>query len=44
VRDRGFDRRPATATKPPALRHRLRYLDTSAIDADAVVETVKQLV
>ncbi len=44
VRDRGFDRRPATATKPPALRHRLRYLDTSAIDADAVVETVKQLI
>jgi hypothetical protein len=43
VRDRGFDRRPATATKPPALQHRLRYLDTSSIDADAVIETVKRL-
>ena len=28
VRDRGFDRRPATTTKPPSLHHRLCYLDT----------------
>ena len=43
VRDRGFDRRPATATKPAELAHRLRYLDSSSIDADAVIETVKEL-
>ena len=33
-----FDRRPATTTKPPSLRHRLEYLDTSAIPAGAVVD------
>ncbi|MBV9718451.1 MAG: hypothetical protein JOZ77_03980 [Candidatus Eremiobacteraeota bacterium] len=43
VRDRGFDRRPATTTKPPSLHHRLRYLDTHAIGADAVLEAARQL-
>lgn len=42
VRDRGFDRRPATVTKPASLQHRLQYLDTHAIPADAVVEAVRQ--
>ncbi len=43
VRDRGFDRRPATTTKPPALMHRLRYLDTVEIDAESVVEAARTL-
>jgi hypothetical protein len=43
VRDRGFDRRPATVTKPASLQHRLQYLDTLAIPTDAVVEAVRQV-
>ncbi|HET6274531.1 MAG TPA: hypothetical protein VFE16_01170 [Candidatus Cybelea sp.] len=43
VRDRRFDRRPATTTKPPSLQHRLRYLDTNAIDAQSVVEAARLL-
>jgi|SRR5580700_805335 hypothetical protein len=43
VRDRRFDRRPATATKPPSLQHRLVYLDTRAIDAQSVVEAARLL-
>ncbi len=38
VRERGFDRRPASATKPPSLAHRLIYLDRPAISAENVVE------
>jgi hypothetical protein len=41
VRDRRFDRRPATTTKPQALRHRLIYLDSNAIDAGSVVEAAR---
>ncbi len=41
VRDRGFDRRPATLSKPIALQHRLLYLDTPAIGADAVLEAAR---
>jgi hypothetical protein len=41
VRDRGFHRRPATTTKPPALQHRVRYLDSLGIDADAVIEATR---
>ncbi|MBV8530449.1 MAG: hypothetical protein JO104_03955 [Candidatus Eremiobacteraeota bacterium] len=44
VRDRGFDRRPATATKPPSLRHRVAYLDTLAIGADPVIEAARSLI
>jgi hypothetical protein len=44
VRERGFDRRPATTTKPASLRHRLRYLDTPAIDAQDVLEAVRALI
>jgi hypothetical protein len=41
VRDRGFERRPATTTKPPALQHRLTYLDTPGIGADAILDAVR---
>jgi hypothetical protein len=44
VRDRGFERRPATTTKPPSLRHRIVYLDTPEIGAEAVVEAARQVV
>jgi hypothetical protein len=43
VRDRGFDRRPATTTKPPTLRHRLAYLESSDIAAQDVFEALRQL-
>ncbi len=43
VRDRGFERRPATTTKPPSLRHRLIYLETHAIGADPAVEVAREL-
>jgi hypothetical protein len=41
VRDRGFDRRPATTTKPATLHHRLNYLDTQTIGAEAVVAALR---
>ena len=41
VRDRGFDRRPATTTKPPSLQHRLTYLDTLDVPADAVLAAIE---
>ncbi len=44
VRDHGFDRRPATTSKPASLRHRLRYLDTPTIDSQAVLEAVRALI
>ena len=44
VRDRGFDRRVATTSKPPLLRHRLCYLDTVTIDAEPVLDAALQLV
>lgn len=44
VRDRGFDRRPATTTKPPSLRHRLVYLDTPAIGAESVLDAVRAVI
>ncbi len=43
VRDRAFERRPATTTKPPALQHRLIYLDEHVIGADVVVEAARRL-
>lgn len=43
VRDLGFDRRPATTSKPAGLRHRLTYLDTQTIGAEAVVAAVREL-
>jgi hypothetical protein len=44
VRDRGFDRRPATTTKPASLQHRMQYLDTHAISAEAVVEAARRVI
>jgi hypothetical protein len=44
VRERGFDRRPATTTKPPSLAHRLRYLETRAIDPRSVAEAARELI
>lgn len=41
VRDRRFERRPATTTKPPSLQHRVVYLDTYAIDARRVLEAAR---
>ena len=43
VRDRGFDRRPATTTKPPSLRHRLVYLETPGIGAGEAIEAARLL-
>ncbi len=44
VRDRGFDRRIATTSKPSSLQHRLVYLDTPAIGAHAVLDAALQLI
>lgn len=44
VRDRGFDRRPATLTKPASLRHRVEYLDTATIGAEPVLAAVRALI
>jgi len=44
VRDRGFDRRPATTTKPPSLEHRLYYVETRAIEPDVVAEAARELI
>jgi hypothetical protein len=41
VRDRRFDLRPATTTKPPSLQHRSSYLETHSIDARTVLEAVR---
>ncbi|HTA37590.1 MAG TPA: hypothetical protein VK760_00870 [Candidatus Acidoferrales bacterium] len=41
VRDKGFDKRPATVTKPPSLQHRLVYLDSLEISPGAVMEAVR---
>lgn len=43
VRDRGFDRRIATTSKPPSLAHRLHYLDTAHVAAATVFETARLL-
>jgi hypothetical protein len=41
VRDRRFDRRPATVTKPRSLRHRVTYLDSLDIPARSVLDAVR---
>ena len=43
VRDRGFDRRPATTTKPQTLAHRLEYLDTPSVPAAAVLAAIQRV-
>jgi len=42
VRDRGFDRRPATTSKPASLRHRTTYLDAVEIAADDVMGAARE--
>jgi hypothetical protein len=44
VRDRGFDRRPATTTKPPSLAHSIEYLDTTNVSAAAVLAAVDRVI
>jgi hypothetical protein len=44
VRDRGFDRRVATTSKPPSLMHQLCYLDTAAIGAQPVIDAALGLI
>lgn len=44
VRDRAFDRRLATTTKPQSLRHRIEYLDSPAIGAEAVVAAARSVI
>jgi hypothetical protein len=41
VRDRGFERRVATTTKPASLQHRMEYLDTRTIPGEAVVDAAR---
>ncbi len=43
VRDRRFERRVATTTKPPSLAHRLEYLETDEIPGAAVMDAVRSL-
>jgi hypothetical protein len=43
VRDRAFERRAATTTKPPSLQHRLTYLDTEVVDAGDVIAAARLL-
>lgn len=43
VRDRRFDRRVASTTKPPSLAHRIEYLETSDVPAAAVLDAVRSL-
>lgn len=44
VRERGFDRRPASTTKPPSLAHRIFYLDTPSIAAESVMQAATALI
>ncbi|MGA8797246.1 MAG: hypothetical protein WB526_09335 [Candidatus Cybelea sp.] len=44
VRDRGFDRRVATTSKPQSLWHRLCYLDSATIGAEPVLEVARSLI
>ncbi len=43
VRERGFHRRAATVTKPPALRHRIEYLESAEVPADAAIAAAEQV-
>lgn len=44
VRERRFERRVASTTKPPSLQHRLCYLDSDGADAQDVFEAARVLV
>jgi len=41
--EKGFDKRPATKTKPVSLQHRLLQLDSRTIPAEAVVEAARMV-
>jgi hypothetical protein len=41
VRDKGFDKRAASVTKPPSLQHRLVYLDSLDIPAHDALEAAR---
>jgi hypothetical protein len=41
VRDKGFDERPATKTKPASLRHRIVAIDTLEISASVAFEAAR---
>lgn len=43
VRERRFDRRIASTSKPPSLQHRLLYLGTNGVAAQTVLETALEL-
>ncbi|MBV8372631.1 MAG: hypothetical protein JOY69_05170 [Candidatus Eremiobacteraeota bacterium] len=43
VRDRRFERRVATTTKPPSLRHSMHYLETPDIAPAAVLEATRSV-
>jgi hypothetical protein len=42
VRDRGFHRRPATTTKPPAFRDRVQYMEKLEIPAERVLDAARE--
>ncbi len=42
IRERRFDRRPATVTKPPTLAHKIRFVDSRAIAARDVVAAAEE--
>lgn len=44
VRERGFELRPASTTKPPSLAHRIVYLDAREITAENAAEAAVGLV
>lgn len=44
VRDRGFDRRVASSTKPAALQHRIEYLENDEFGAERVVEAARRVI
>lgn len=44
VRDRGFDRRRATTTKPSSLAHRIEYLETPTVPAGEVLAAVESVI
>lgn len=43
VRERRFDRRIASTSKPPSLQHRIEYLDTAGVAAGIVLEAALAL-
>ena len=44
VRDRRFDKRIASTSKPPSLQHRLQYLETKGVAAQTVFEAARTVI